>query len=228
VKVVSSLLELKGDMNLQISDASLAKVKLQMAPLSSDFSSDLQFKQHPNVAKFAPTGDRAVALKDASRSFPVGQPIALLKWRYSGKDETFVPLSINCWPTPSNDGTCDVNIEYELENERLTLQDVVISIPLPPGSYPSVSSHTGEWSLNGSAHALDWSIPVISADERSGSLEFNVGGDDVSAFFPVKVSFVSQNSLIDMAVGSVTRLEDGTDATFSQDVSLVTDEYLVI
>ena len=34
-------------------------------------------------------------------------------------------------PTPSNDGTCDVVIEYELENEKLTLHDVVISIPLP-------------------------------------------------------------------------------------------------
>ena len=38
---------------------------------------------------------------------------------------------VNCWPTPSNDGTCDVNIEYELENEGVALYDVVISIPLP-------------------------------------------------------------------------------------------------
>ena len=42
-----------------------------------------------------------------------------------------INFKVNCWPTPSNDGTCDVNIEYELENERLTLHDVVISIPLP-------------------------------------------------------------------------------------------------
>ena len=39
--------------------------------------------------------------------------------------------AVNCWPTPSNDGTCDVNIEYELENEGVVLHDVVISIPLP-------------------------------------------------------------------------------------------------
>jgi hypothetical protein len=38
---------------------------------------------------------------------------------------------VNCWPTPSNDGTCDVNIEYELENENVSLYDLVISIPLP-------------------------------------------------------------------------------------------------
>lgn len=38
---------------------------------------------------------------------------------------------VNCWPTPSNDGTCDVNIEYELEDENVSLYDLVISIPLP-------------------------------------------------------------------------------------------------
>ena len=38
---------------------------------------------------------------------------------------------VNCWPTPSNDGTCDVNIEYELDHDKVALHDVVISIPLP-------------------------------------------------------------------------------------------------
>lgn len=90
-------LELKGDMNLSVSDPALAKIKLALTPLSSDFGSDLQFKQHPNVAKFGPSADRVVALKDPSRSFPVGQPLAVLKWRYAGKDETYVPLSSSCW-----------------------------------------------------------------------------------------------------------------------------------
>ena len=38
---------------------------------------------------------------------------------------------VNCWPSPSNDGTCEVSIEYELEKENVTLYDVIISIPLP-------------------------------------------------------------------------------------------------
>ncbi|KAI5115635.1 hypothetical protein M0805_002882, partial [Coniferiporia weirii] len=86
-------MELKGDMNLQVSDPSYAKIKLALVPLDTEFGSDLQFKQHPNVAKFGATGDRVVALKDPSRSFPVGQSLAVLKWRYSGKDESFIPLS---------------------------------------------------------------------------------------------------------------------------------------
>jgi coatomer subunit delta len=86
-------MELVGDMNLHISDASVARIKLQLSSSSSDFGSDLQLKQHPNVAKFAGNQDRVVALKDPSRSFPVNQPLAVLKWRYAGKDESLVPLS---------------------------------------------------------------------------------------------------------------------------------------
>ena len=86
-------MELKGDMNLEVHDASFAKIRLLLAPLSSDFSSNLQFKQHPNVAKFGASGDRVILLKDPSRSFPVNQSLAVLKWRYTGKDESVVPLS---------------------------------------------------------------------------------------------------------------------------------------
>lgn len=144
-------MEVKGDMNLQVSDPALAHIKLALPSPTTDFGTDLQFKQHPNVAKFVPGQKRIVALKDPSRAFPVGQALAVLKWRYAGRDESLVPLSskplhscisfsrplthppsqVNCWPSPSNDGTCEVNIEYELENENVTLHDVVISIPLP-------------------------------------------------------------------------------------------------
>lgn len=42
-----------------------------------------------------------------------------------------VPLSINCWPSESGDGSCDVNIEYELIHADLELADINIRIPLP-------------------------------------------------------------------------------------------------
>ncbi|KAI9060474.1 hypothetical protein FKP32DRAFT_1595223 [Trametes sanguinea] len=221
-------LELRGDMNLHITDPSLARVKLALAPAPASYGPELQFKQHPNVAKFASNRDRVVALKDPSRSFPVGQSLAVLKWRYSGKDETYVPLSINCWPTPSNDGTCDVNIEYELEAEHISLHDVVISIPLPDGSYPTVSSHSGEWALNPSSHSLDWSIPLINAEERSGSLEFSVGGDDTGVFFPVRVSFIGEGSIAGVHLASVTRVEGGDEVTFSEDATITVENYTVV
>ncbi|PIL31308.1 hypothetical protein GSI_06006 [Ganoderma sinense ZZ0214-1] len=220
--------ELRGDMNLQISDADLGRVKLSLAPAPASFGPELQFKQHPNVGKFVANRDRVVALKDPSRSFPIGQPLAVLKWRYAGKDETYVPLSINCWPTPSNDGACDVNIEYELENEGVALYDVVISIPLPDGSYPTVSSHSGEWALNSSSHSLAWNIPLINAENKSGSLEFSVGGDDAGVFFPVHVSFVAQGSVAGVKVASVTRVEGGDDVVFSEDATVSVENYTVV
>lgn len=86
-------LEIKGDMNLQVSDPDSSKIKLTLGPVNEDFGNELQFKQHPNVAKFAPGSERSIALKDPSRSFPVNQSLAVLKWRYSGKDESHIPLS---------------------------------------------------------------------------------------------------------------------------------------
>ncbi|KAG6845568.1 hypothetical protein H0H87_007247 [Tephrocybe sp. NHM501043] len=223
-------MELKGDMNLHISDAALAHLRIALSSPSTDFGGNsLQFKQHPNVAKFAPGQARVVALKDPSRAFPVGQSLAVLKWRYAGTDESNVPLSINCWPSPSNDGTCEVSIEYELENENVTLYDVVISIPLPAGSYPTVSSHTGEWSLDPGSHSLAWSVARVSAedDTRSGSMIFTVGGDDASAFFPVQVSFIGQGSLAGVGVASIGKIGGGEDPAFSVDAVVSTEEYLV-
>ncbi|KAI0094166.1 hypothetical protein BDY19DRAFT_1061213 [Irpex rosettiformis] len=221
-------LELTGDMNLQITDSALARVKLTLAEPATSFGPELQYKQHPNVGKFAANKERVIALKDPSRSFPVGQSLAVLKWRYAGKDESYVPLSINCWPTPGNDGTCDVNIEYELENEGVVLHDVVISIPLPSGSYPTVSSHSGEWALNGSSHAIDWIVGRVDADESSGTLEFSIGGDDIGAFFPVHVSFVAQGSIAGVRVASIARVDNGEEVTFSEDASVALKNFTVV
>ena len=86
-------LEIKGDMNLQVSDDTLTRIRLSVAPFPSGVGAEVQFKQHPNVVKFQAQKERVVALKDPSRGFPVNQPLGVLKWRYSGKDETYVPLS---------------------------------------------------------------------------------------------------------------------------------------
>jgi len=222
-------MDLRGDMNLTISDPANSKLTLALAEFDDDHVSDLQFKQHPNVAKWTPESEKIIAMKDSNRGFPIGQALAVLKWRYTGKDERWVPLTITCWPTPSGEGTCDVNIEYELELSHLTLHNVVISIPLPPGSYPTVTSHSGTWALNPSTHAIDWSLPLIAsdADTKTGTLEFNVGGDDVEAFFPVKASFVAQGSLGNIQIASVDKVSGGA-VPFSHDPIVHAGEYLIV
>ena len=96
------------------------------------------------------------------------------------------------------------------------------------GSYPTVASHNGSWSLNASTHSLDWSVPLISAAERSGSLEFTVGGDDAGTFFPVKVSFVAEGTVVDLGVESVLKVENSEEVVFSQQASVVAEEYVVL
>ncbi|KAJ7180676.1 hypothetical protein C8R46DRAFT_1070218 [Mycena filopes] len=228
-------IELKGDMNLHISDPSQTRISLTLLPTeeSNLLAAGVQFKQHPHVAKFdmraSRTEAKEIKLRDASKTFPMNQNLAVLKWRYKGNDEGAVPLSINCWPTPSNDGTCEVSIEYELENESVTLYDLEIFIPLPAGSYPTVSSHTGEWSLEPNSHSLAWTTPLVSADSestRTGSLMFTVAGDDPETFFPVRVAFVGQGSLAGVGVASVKM--EGEEPAFSVDSVVTADGYFVV
>ncbi len=147
-------MDVKGSLNLLISSQDSTKVKLNLSPLSGFAESldakSLQFKYHPNLARaMGVIVEEEIKLKDPNRSWPVGTPLGVLRWRATSKDESLVPLSralgtlcfrqkhvltrrsVNCWPTPSGDGTCDVNIEYELETEAFDLINLAISIPLP-------------------------------------------------------------------------------------------------
>lgn len=58
-----------------------------------------------------------------------GSELGVLKWRFQSRDDSLVPLSINCWPSASGHDSY-VNIEYESQ-ATFDLQNVVIAIPLP-------------------------------------------------------------------------------------------------
>jgi hypothetical protein len=82
--------------------------------------------------------------------------------------------------------------------------------------------------LNPSNHSLEWSIPLVSAENRSGSLEFTVGGDDAGAFFPVKVAFVGQGNMAGIKVASVSHVDGSGDVVYSTDSLLTAEAYEVI
>lgn len=92
-------LELKGALNLLIASRDVAKVKLTLNPLSSFADSfdakSLQFKHHPNLARTPGVQglESEIKLKDANRSWPVGTPLEVLRWKAVSKDESLVPLS---------------------------------------------------------------------------------------------------------------------------------------
>ncbi|GAC98547.1 hypothetical protein PHSY_006141 [Pseudozyma hubeiensis SY62] len=227
-------LEIKGDLLLKITDPTLAKVRLQLAPPEADnlvlSAGELQFKTNPQVDKAAWSSDRIVAPRDARKPFPVNQSLGVLRWRMVTKDETALPLSINCWPSPNGQGGCDVSIEYELENEDLgELRSVIIAIPLPSGSVPSVECPDGSWSVNDETNNLEWTLESISSANKSGSLEFSVteGADNVDVFFPVVVDFVCEKTLCNVTVADVVLADTGALTTFSQQSVLSADNYVI-
>lgn len=51
-----------------------------------------------------------LGLKDATRPFPTGTAVGVLKWRAQTTDETLVPITINCWPTQTGGDSWEVTI----------------------------------------------------------------------------------------------------------------------
>jgi hypothetical protein len=196
-------LEVKGDLELKITDSAFTKVRLQLSePSSSGHLADageLQYKTHPHVDKAAWGASRLISLKDANRPFPLNQNLGVLRWRLTSKDESLVPLSISCWPSVSGDGTGEVNVEFELEAKDLVLQHVVIAIPLPEGAGQNLSAEAavGGYSVDEDRRVLLWTIDQVDASSPSGSLEFTVsqGAEAADVFFPVNVDFVSEQTL---------------------------------
>ncbi|PWN21111.1 hypothetical protein BCV69DRAFT_282609 [Microstroma glucosiphilum] len=229
-----SSLEVKGDLELKITDPAFAKVRLQLSePSSSSYLADageLQYKTHPHVDKAVWSASRLITLKDVNRPFPVNQNLGVLRWRLTSKDESLVPLSISCWPSVSGDGTGEVNVEFELEAKDLVMRNVVIAIPLPEGAGQDLTAEAavGGYSVDEESGLLLWTIDQVDAANSSGSLEFTVsqGAEAADVFFPVNVNFVSEQTLSATKVESISSASGDTVSWSSQQV-LSADSYSV-
>jgi len=218
-------LEIKGDMILRISDANSTHLRIQ---LDNSFNRNFQFKTHPQVDKRLFNTESVIALKDPSKPFPVGTPLGILKWRFATRDESFIPLSINCWPTPNVNCSCDVNIEYELEVPNITLNNVSIIIPYPGMGNPTVGEVDGSYNINHQNRYVEWQIPIIDADNRSGSMEFSVQGNDANSFFPVRVNFTSHQSFSNIHIADIQHVENGSSVNYSHETRLMPDNYIIM
>ncbi|KAI8065943.1 coatomer subunit delta [Gongronella butleri] len=217
-------LDVKGVLTLKIADASMGRIRLQLEAIDDPA---IQFKTHPNVDKNVFKNEKAVQMRDTARAFPANQNLEVVRWKFASQDETAVPLSINCWPSPADNGTCDVNIEYELEADHLELRDVVISIPLPAEPTATVHQVDGNYYVDAQRHVLEWQLPVINANNKSGLLECTIPGSDANGFFPVAATFVAERLVCGVDVLDVTNLEANAPAVFSKEILLTTDEYTV-
>ncbi|ELT87396.1 hypothetical protein CAPTEDRAFT_140383 [Capitella teleta] len=217
-------LEIHGLVRLRISDDQFSRIAIAIA---NEDTKGIQLQTHPNVNKKLFAEQSILSLKNPAKPFPLKQEVGVLKWRFQTQDDSFMPLSINCWPNETAEG-CDVNIEYELERTDMELNDVLISIPIPSGvGSPTVTDCDGDYTYESRKSCLQWSLPVIDESNKSGAMEFSVNGhpDD---FFPVTVSFVSKKLYCDLEVTSAKNIDDNSPIKYSSEVIFFVDKYEIV
>ncbi|KAL6463794.1 hypothetical protein MHYP_G00281850 [Metynnis hypsauchen] len=217
-------MEILGMITLRVSDEKNGRIRLL---INNNDKRGVQLQTHPNVDKKLFTAESLIGLKNPDKSFPLNNDVGVLKWRLQTTDESLIPLTINCWPSESGSG-CDVNIEYELQEESLELNDVVISIPIPSGvGAPVIGDLDGEYRHDSRRNVLEWCLPVVDVKNKTGSLEFSIAGQP-NDFFPVNVSFVSKGNYSDIQVAKVSQVDGNSPVRFSTETSFVVDKYEIL
>ncbi|XP_050680260.1 coatomer subunit delta [Leptidea sinapis] len=216
--------ELSGLLTLRISNEQYGKLHVH---IDNTDTRPLQLQTHPNVDKEAFRSDGVIRLKQPQRPFPLNSDVGVLKWRLTAAGDDRPPLSVNCWPSEGANGGCDVNIEYELEQDHVTLADVNINIPLPSGNI-SVVVHQWEGSYTQKGRTLVWNIPLINKQQKSGTLEFTVSPAIPNDFFPLSVTWTSDTSLAMLSANRVVQAEDGSPVDYSKEISFHPDKYEIV
>ncbi|XP_015594789.1 coatomer subunit delta [Cephus cinctus] len=217
--------ELHGLVTLHISDEKWGRIRVQ---LENRDSRGVQLQTHPNVDKELFRTRGQIGLKIPTKPFPLNTDVGVLKWRLQAQDDTALPISINCWPSENGEGGCDVNIEYELEQDDLELNDVQINIPLPIGCNPVVNECDGQYNHESRRNTLVWSLPLVDASTKSGSMEFSAASSTPSDFFPLHISFSSKTSYAKIKVTEVLFVEDESPVKYSVETVFFTDNYEVV
>lgn len=218
-------LELHGLVTLHIGDEKWGRIRVQ---LENEDMRGVQLQTHPNVDKELFKLRNQIGLKQPAKPFPLHTDVGVLKWRLQGTDESLVPLLINCWPSEAGDGSCDVNIEYELAHTDLELCDVNIVIPLPIGCTPVVAECDGHFTHEPRKNHLVWSLPLIDESNKTGSLEFSAPQSIPNDFFPLHVTFNSKCSYAKIKVIDVLLVDDDSPVKHSVENVFYSEKYEVV
>lgn len=215
--------EVKGDLQLRISDASLTQVKLN---LNVGDTKGAQLNAHPKVDKMQFKNNNIIQLQDTSKGFPANNSIQVMRWRLSAKpdDVREPPIKFNVWISESSANTYNITVEYELTGDD-ALKDVMVSMPYA-SSEPSVSSFDAVYEVSGDS--IDWTIGDVDDTNPAGSFEFEAQGSSESEFFPMAIKFSKSRPWVDIDVASVELLSMGQDIGFAKDVRSVAESYDIV
>jgi coatomer subunit delta len=218
-------MELSGILQVRINHPDFTEVKVRVDSRGAA-NSGAQLQTHPNIDKQMFHTKSVIQAKAGGKPYPIGQEVGVLKWRLQTQEESSMPFTINCWPNEAGN-SCEVNIEYELQDTSLELQDVAITIPLPHGNQsPTVSECEGTYECDSRNTRIIWRLPLVDADNRSGTMEFTIKGGHTDDFFPVTVSFHSQRSYCGMQILDALN-SAGNNVKFSCETSFFPEKYEV-
>ncbi|KAL3481964.1 hypothetical protein BJX99DRAFT_111637 [Aspergillus californicus] len=214
--------EVKGDLQLRITDPALTQVKLD---LLANPTHGAQFRTHPNVDKAVFNNSSVIQLKDTSKKFPANNSIGVLRWRVAGSgadSAEILPITFTVWVNKGSDSTT-MTVEYELTGSD-SLQDVVVTIPYGTAE-PAVSSFDAVYEVSGDS--LDWNLGNVDENNASGSFEFETSGDDENEFFPMTVRFSKATPFVEVDVTDISLIEEGESTGYSKDIRSVAEGYLI-
>lgn len=230
--------DVKGDLQLRITDPSLTQVKLALAIGNKRGA---QLNTHPKVDKNLFRNNNVI--QTIKGGFPPDQSIGVMRWKLSPKvtDIEDPPITFTVWVNDMGGNTWNITIEYEWTSGD-ALKDVALTIPYQT-SEPAVSSFDAVYEVSGDS--IDWNIGTVDEENASGSFEFEAQASDDSEFFPMPVSFTKTRPYVDIdvriaprrtmfdvlilcQVSSVTLLNMEQDINFSKEVKSGSDKYNII
>ncbi|KAF1844129.1 uncharacterized protein K460DRAFT_158626 [Cucurbitaria berberidis CBS 394.84] len=211
--------EVKGDMQLKITDPSLTQVKLDLA---TGNTRGAQLMTHPKVDKTVFRNDKVIQLADTSKGFPSNMGIGVMKWKLVPRpdDVSDPPITFRVWVEDSGN-MYNITVEYELTGGD-SLKDVTVTIPYQTDE-PNVSSFDAVYEVSGDS--IEWNIGAVDDANSSGSFEFEAQAGSDAEFFPMRVRFTKSTPFVDVDVSSVTLLSMNQDISFTKDVKSTADVY---
>jgi hypothetical protein len=188
--------EVKGEMQLKISDPSFTQVKLDLA---TGDTRGAQLMTHPKVDKAVFRNDKVIQLADTSKGFPSNMGIGVMKWKLAPRPDEVSdpPITFRVWVEESGN-MYNITVEYELTGGD-ALKDVTVTIPYQTDE-PNVSSFDAVYEVSGDS--IEWNVGTVDEANSSGSFEFEAQAGMDSEFFPMRVRFTKSTPFVDVDVSS--------------------------
>lgn len=171
-----------GTLNLFAGDRAHSRLQLE----AKVGGSVADFKPHPKTDRTLFASSQVLGLKNKDEEFPASN-VLLVKWTVNNVQ---VPITFNSWVSDNGDGFMNVTLEYEVNPEyRGTLKNVAVKVPLPSNN---AHADDPDAEFEQDEDSLTWLIPEASVANPSGSFEFVGEGEAEDDFYPIDVSFETQ------------------------------------